>query len=111
MKRFTFVFEYSDTYGDDGFPKARMEPTLITFKISDDNLSDEAIYKRVEDIHYKILHNCITRDLRIVKEGEGYDWYNNEGKNAFTLSQIVCRLTGWTIPEKKSVRLFDIDEV
>ena len=111
MKRFTFVFEYSDTYGAEGFPKARMEPTLITFRIPDDNLSDEAIYKRVEDIHYKILYNCIDKDLRIVKKGEGYDWYNNEGKNALTLSQIVCRLTGWAIPEKKSVRLFDIDEV
>ena len=111
MKKFTFVFEYSDTYGDEGFPKARMEPTLITFKISDDNLSDEAIYKRVEDIHHKILNKCIARDFMIVKEGEGYDWYSNEGRNAFTLSQIVCRLTGWTIPERRSIRLFNIDEV
>ena len=104
---FTYVFTYSDTYINDGF-KESMIPSIISFEIPD-NLTKEAVYKRLVEIHHLLQLQKINESGNVVAEGEGFDWYGKEGYNAYVLQEVVAKITGWKIVDTKSITVADFD--
>lgn len=107
MKKFTFVFEYSDTYYDSSFQEP-MTPSIISIKVPDE-LSNSIVFNRIKEIHNLIKSQKIDKNFNVVEEREGYDWYGEVGNNAGTLITIVCRLTGWIQVPTNDTSLIDFD--
>ena len=106
---FNYVMTYSDTYYDKSFKDA-MTPSVIAFDVPE-GLTKETVYKRIAEIHRLLQLQKISEDFKVVADGEGHDWYGENGYNAYTLRDVVCGITGWKKVQPNNIFVWDFDSM
>lgn len=102
---FSYIFTYSDTY----ITEDAIIPSIISFEVPDDLNNKKTVYERLVEIHHLLQLQKIDENGNVVAEDEGYDWYGIEGYNAYTLQEVVAKITGWKIIDTKNITVADFD--
>lgn len=88
MKEHRIVFTYSETYDNKEFAEP-FKPDVFIVKTPDE-VPLETVTSLIEKVNSKMNSLSVSEDFALVKEGEGYDWYGNGGRDVDTLLSVVC---------------------